>query len=1215
MKFKLYPLRRPLILGFVILFFSIDLMAQRYVGIHSQEENHTAQISFSSPVAYGFAEYVVNPVGHYTGIPQISIPLYTVALKDFSLPVSLSYHAGGIRVDETASNVGLGWTLVAGGMITRSVKDRADDVTIEHCDNRWLLVQGVNKPPIQKYSPCGNGLLWALSEPANANYDGLGSYDINLSAYNGLPNTSSHSMKLLKKFYGVAQFSGSNDIYIMPMADKEPDIFYFNFAGRTGQFVFDMTSGTAVVRTFPYQDLKIEYTTDDEKKLNSFKITDEKGVVYTFSAVEVSNNYYSANTVPQSDDLLMSGAGLSYHVNQYETGYGETEYNSSWFLTKIETPLGQYLDFTYATEAYQISTRGPQQTGWFYMNPAAGSLTYNPNDLTSSQSNKGYYNCLKVNDMTIFGKRLKTIENNSIRIDFLAPVQREDLVPVRRFFPDEGWVEGANSISEMVVYNKIGTESRVKRVVFNLDYFLSNQTERINKFYPLSPDQYDISVTDSLRYFKRLRLRSVQEFGKDDTAYDPPFTFEYKDADFTGFSAHKLPHRLSYQQDLWGYYNGATTNNTLIPSIYVYPDHYPIKDSRQFRVFRKTSYTGSEYFMPAGDRLPNPTVTDIGILTKIIYPSKGHTEYQFESHTFRNEGQDYAGGGLRIKKVTKYDGYKVVANIIHNYSYVNEDNTSSGGVMSLPVMAQRSFPNIYGLSQNSEHAYKTYTVRYSQPQASLGTTNGSFVGYRRVTESIEGNGKKVYTFSMPAAWHVENDVPITSPSGVCDPAVDGHCDGLYTLTPVLDLFIASSSGNLNASNYNFTQNPAAPNTFPFPDNPNYDWQRGHLLSERTWDDNNTLLHEALYTYGNYFPDNQTTPVSVYGYKFSNHYPTLNNGFFPAAHVFRVAKNKVLTEVSKVLKSKKEISYSTTDTNKKINAEVLFDYGNTKLNEATLITSTDSQGKEIENILGFSHDLNAGELGSNHLLDKHIHSIPLRQITKVNDNTIMKKEVSFVTSSGKVVPARVTEYRNGIVPSSKVMQQYDTEGNLQQSTPVYSEDANGIPILSGSVSSYVWGYNSTLPVANIENAKISDVFYTDFEEGDGNSATDDCKSGHKSKTGGFTKSLSGLTDGLYTLSYSQKSGSIWEPQSQSVSVTGGAYQIVIPVDLQVDNVRFYPASARMTTYTYDPGIGMTSMTDTNNLATYYEYDLMNRLHFIRDNNKNIVKEFEYNFRKQ
>ncbi len=64
----------------------------------------------------------------YTGAAQINVPLLSLAAKDFAVPVSLSYIGGkGIRLQDYASFVGLGWQLKAGGSLTRVVKCLPDE--------------------------------------------------------------------------------------------------------------------------------------------------------------------------------------------------------------------------------------------------------------------------------------------------------------------------------------------------------------------------------------------------------------------------------------------------------------------------------------------------------------------------------------------------------------------------------------------------------------------------------------------------------------------------------------------------------------------------------------------------------------------------------------------------------------------------------------------------------------------------------------------------------------------------------------------------------------------------------------------------------------------------------------------------------------------------------------------------------------------------------
>jgi len=132
-------------------------------------------------------------------------------------------------------------------------------------------------------------------------------------------------------------------------------------------------------------------------------------------------------------------------------------------------------------------------------------------------------------------------------------------------------------------------------------------------------------------------------------------------------------------------------------------------------------------------------------------------------------------------------------------------------------------------------------------------------------------------------------------------------------------------------------------------------------------------------------------------------------------------------------------------------------------------------------------------------------------------------------------------------------------------------SNNIIIADGSgnqrISTYLWGYNRAYPVASITNAAAKDVYYNSFEEGTGNSADGDSKTGRKSITTGLSAALSNLTNGAYLLTYWQKSAGVWSLQSQNVTVSSGTYTISLTG--QLDEVRFYPAGARLTTYTFDP----------------------------------------------
>lgn len=79
-----------------------------------------------TPEVAGMNLYGNIPVNEYTGTPDISIPLYTLKSGQIELPITLSYHASGIKVAQEATWVGLGWNLLAGGCVTLNAVGNVD---------------------------------------------------------------------------------------------------------------------------------------------------------------------------------------------------------------------------------------------------------------------------------------------------------------------------------------------------------------------------------------------------------------------------------------------------------------------------------------------------------------------------------------------------------------------------------------------------------------------------------------------------------------------------------------------------------------------------------------------------------------------------------------------------------------------------------------------------------------------------------------------------------------------------------------------------------------------------------------------------------------------------------------------------------------------------------------------------------------------------------
>ncbi|MDE6326653.1 MAG: hypothetical protein K2M02_10820, partial [Duncaniella sp.] len=95
-----------------------------------------------SPEACQLGKYVDCPVTHATGALGVEIPLYSWdAGSGHTVDISLSYHTSGVRVEDIGGPAGLGWTLNAGGSISRRIVGLPDEAK-SGIDHRTIGGQG-----------------------------------------------------------------------------------------------------------------------------------------------------------------------------------------------------------------------------------------------------------------------------------------------------------------------------------------------------------------------------------------------------------------------------------------------------------------------------------------------------------------------------------------------------------------------------------------------------------------------------------------------------------------------------------------------------------------------------------------------------------------------------------------------------------------------------------------------------------------------------------------------------------------------------------------------------------------------------------------------------------------------------------------------------------------------------------------------------------------
>ena len=174
-----------------------------------------------SPEVASLLKYSETPVSYHTGVPNISIPIASLPSRELSASVSISYHAGGHRVTEESTWIGLGWSLSAGGQISRTVRGGIDD----HFPTGFLYHASVK----DVREACANG-----------------------GSINGLNCT---------------QLESNESGY-----DYQPDDFNYSMMGMSGRFMFDQNRNTTNPRghviQFPEKNVIIQPTFAQDTIIN-----------------------------------------------------------------------------------------------------------------------------------------------------------------------------------------------------------------------------------------------------------------------------------------------------------------------------------------------------------------------------------------------------------------------------------------------------------------------------------------------------------------------------------------------------------------------------------------------------------------------------------------------------------------------------------------------------------------------------------------------------------------------------------------------------------------------------------------------------------------------------------------------------------------------------------------------------------------------------------
>lgn len=617
---------------------------------------------------------------------------------------------------------------------------------------------------------------------------------------------------------------------------------------------------------------------------------------------------------------------------------------------------------------------------------------------------------------------------------------------------------------------------------------------------------------------------------------------------FEYHTTKNLPSRDTKDFDHWGYFNSGTTNNTInCPSI-----------------------THNNQSTRGANRDPNLDATRANTLRRVYYAMGGFEEFEYELN------QTPAGtlGGLRLKSIKKSPNK---GNVFYTkrfgYHPSNTPDGSSG-------QSRRSELN-YLCNINAEG----YCTIMSRDLNEILGLHGNPAGYSTVTITNENGSRIVHDYSF---------------------AEDGQ--------PEINTYSDAGSAMNSSAIFPVTSQS---------------WKRGLLTTSTS-----------------YYADGREKEKITYQYSTENSVKKDITGYVP--YVLPVTGQTIdpkLLGIYHWISHPIFLNGMTIVSSEQINTTTTYTYDQNYLLpvEISVNTSADNSYKtrykypfnyNVTTALATTQNAYALRM----MLSRNMINTPVEEIQVKNNKIVTGSILEYKTIPTDNLPTAIvldkkrelritapipsTEYTSySISPTGTpaidsryksifYADNYDAYGNLIQ---YHSDRDNNTAI--------VYGYNHSIPVAIIENASLSyatdktksnQVLYTSFEDHENSEPLHTPKTGRKAFRGVYTINLGNFKAGEYVLRYwkSKDNGKTWNLEQETLTVNGSPSFTIGSNAYCIDEVSVIPVEAKLTSYTYLPGIGLLSESDTNGATRYYQYDSFGLLIGILDSQRRYLKKYEY-----
>ncbi len=899
--------------------------------------------------------------------------------------------------------------------------------------------------------------------------------------------------------------------------ELEADEFVFNLpGGYSGRFQWGYDRQWHV---FCDVDVKVEFDSTTNISTTGFckpsefrkSITD---ISQLTSGVHYSDRYFNKFTLitPDGTRYAFGGKDATEYSNQFHFQNSSPVVPTTWYLTSILTIYGKHIEYYYH--------EGPLICSLFRYSTAS---TTDIND--NIPSNDGSQTCSGTSSIIDspmgflnFPVYLDSIKSTSQTIVF----EHSNSTELRYQEGDIRLNNGDDPYDGNYVFlNKDGNpiDMPLKLQWHKLDRvkikYANNQLLK----------QFDFSYTNSAT--TRLKLLSIQEKDKNGIVRSP-YVFTYRPSTFLPYCSERADH--------WGFNNAYDpTRRWNTPDQYV--DLY---------ISSKEPDSTGVYFQSE-------------LLSTLQYPTLGYTLFEFEPHTyskiinkdrlsFTTLSRDKFAGGARIKRISSYannSATPLVKEYIYRNNYAGQSNISSlpsSGVLG--GLHQYVLKNFTGVaSDGAKYKYNLFSTGSVLPAAS--NAQGSHIGYTEVVELVNGKGYTKYTFTN-----------YDTQEGNAYPHMDESA-------------IFNTDGDRTVY---------APNSSKV-------MERGKIKKMETFTTDNKKVKQVDYEYM------RSSSSFLRGVEFSNISLCFNLMVFKTNDYIDFVTAYKIYEYAYLLASETQTIYPTDDPGNELKTLVqstYYEYNlDRKLVKATITKRSDGSRIVAYNAYPFDYTSSTADplnVNLEMMSSDSVHAI----------NALVKQEILKLDSNGvtTIVGGKISRYGSNYLP----MYSYQLESTAPISRDNYVNQDNHPPE----------GYLTLLP-DNLPYKKNEDMLY----DGNGNLIQ-------------YNKVDNVVTSYVYgynnTLPVAEVTGASYDQVKNAAIAAGFAINDLNTTSLTDAQLRGklqllkskLPQGTQMIAYTFNPTLGATSATDTNNVTTYFEYDSFGKLQNVRDKDGNIVKNYFYHY---